>query len=349
MASPSLDAARAASALAAAESALAGAQSAYDAARLDLAQTMADETAALSRLEDVRVLADEAARRADVSSRTLANLVRTMMQQGSGTAALDAFLSDRGSADLLSRLGTVDRISMLAGNMSEIRALVDRDSQRAATLQADLATVQTATLDVPVAEKQDALATAEVSLSQATAAFAAASTDAETALAGAAEESADRATQMAGQLVGTLGARLSGQGWATPAVGSLSDGFGPRPDLPMPGVLPFHSGTDVAAACGSPVYAASAGVVVQTGRFGTYGNWVLIDHGDGVSTAYAHIADGATFVSAGQSVTAGEVIAGVGSTGASTGCHLHLEVRIDGTAIDPRPFLADRGISLGIG
>lgn len=349
MAAPSLDAARAASALAAAESARDRAQAAYDAARLDLAGTMADESAALTRLEEVRALADAAALRAEASSRTLGALVRTMVQQGSGTATLDALLSEQSAADLLSRLGTVDRISMLTGNMSEISALVDRDLERAATLQADLDTAQAAALAFPLAEKQTALSTAEVSLSQATTAFATASRNAETALASSARASTDRATQATSQLAGTLGARLSTQGWATPAVGGLTDGFGPRPELPLPGVLPFHSGTDLAAACGSPVYAASAGVVAQTGRLGTLGNWVLIDHGDGVTTGYAHIADDATLVISGQAVAAGQVIAGVGSTGASTGCHLHLEVRIDGTAVDPQPFFADRGIGLGGG
>jgi len=349
VAAPSLDAARAASALAAAESARASAQATYDAARLDLAATMADETAALTRLEEVRVLADAAARRAEVSTRTLAALVRTVVQQGGGTATLDALLSDQGSADLLSRLGAVDRISMLTGNMSEIRALVDRDTQRAAALQADFATAQAAALAFPLTEKQAALAVAEQSLSQATTAFSTANRNAQAALATSAEASAGRANQATSHLAGTLAARLSLAGWATPAVGSLTDGFGPRPELPLPGVLPFHSGTDLAAGCGSPVYAASAGVVAQTGQFGTYGNWVLIDHGDGVTTGYAHIADGATLVVTGQTVTAGEVIASVGSTGASTGCHLHLEVRIDGTALDPQPFFADRGISLGIG
>lgn len=349
VAAPSLDAARAASALAAAESARDRAQAAYDAARLDLAGTMADESAARTRLEEVRVLADAAAQRAEVSSRTLGALVRTMVQQGSGTATLDALLSEQSAADLLSRLGTIDRISMLTGNMSEISDLVDRDLERAATLHADLATAQAAALAFPLAEKQNALAAAEVSLSQATTAFATASRNAETALAGSARASTDRATQATSQLASTLGARLSTQGWATPAVGGLTDGFGPRPELPLPGVLPFHSGTDLAAACGSPVYAASAGVVAQTGLLGTFGNWVLIDHGDGVTTGYAHIADDATLVIAGQAVAAGQVIAGVGSTGASTGCHLHLEVRVDGTAVDPQPFFADRGIGLGSG
>jgi len=142
---------------------------------------------------------------------------------------------------------------------------------------------------------------------------------------------------------------LSNQGWATPAVGIINDGFGPRPDRPLPGVNAFHAGTDLGTACGSPVYAASAGVVIQTGWLGTYGNWVLIDHGDGVNTGYAHLRDGTTLVNTGDTVTAGQVIAGVGSTGASTGCHLHIEVRIDGTAVNAQPFFAQHGIELGAG
>ena len=348
-AAPSLDAARAASALAAAEAGRDRAEAAYDAARLELAATLADQNAALTRLEEVRLSADAAATQAGVSTRALAALVRTIVQNGTGTATLDALLSEQGSGDLLSRLGNVDRIAALTGNLGKIRGLVDRDTQRAATLQAEVATAEAAAADFPVAEKQAALAAAELSLSQATTAFNTASRNAQAALAAAAESSAGRASQATSQLAGTVGARLSLTGWAAPAVGSRTDGFGPRPELPLPGVLPFHSGTDLAAECGSPVYAASAGVVAQTGQFGTYGNWVLIDHGDGITTGYAHIADLATLVVVGQSVTAGEVIAAVGSTGASTGCHLHVEVRLDGTALDPEPFFADRGISLGAG
>ena len=312
---------------------------------------MADQNAAVTRLEEVRVLADTASNRAASSSRALATLVRAVMQQGSGsgTATLDALLNEQSSTELLGRLSTADRIAALTGNMSEIRTRVDRDRERAATLQAEFATAQAATESFPLAEKQEALATAELSLSQATDAFALASEIARAALDESAEASVDRTAEAANRLAGTLGARLSDQGWATPTVGRLSDGYGPRPDLPLPGVEPFHAGTDLAAACGSAVYAASTGVIAQTGQLGTYGNWVLIDHGDGVATGYAHLADGATLVSVGDSVTVGQVISAVGSTGASTGCHLHVEVRIDGAAVDPRPFFTDRGIALGAG
>jgi len=344
---PSRDYSRAAAAVATAEGARAAAQLAYDTARLDLAATVADHASASTRVEEVRALAEAASTQAAISSRALATLVRATVQQGADTTTLDALLGDHGSAELLSRLGIVDRISELTGSLGELRQRVERDQQRAARLQADYEIAQAATQDFPLADKQAALATAEVTLGQATAALAAATSGAQTTLAESASAAALRSSAASSELAGLAGARLSGQGWATPAVGGVTDGFGPRPTLPLPGVEAFHSGTDLSAECGSPVFAASAGVVAQTGQLGTYGNWILIDHGDGVATGYAHIRDGETLVSVGEAVTAGQVIAGVGSTGASTGCHLHIEVRVDGTPIDPQPFFADRGITLG--
>ena len=114
--------------------------------------------------------------------------------------------------------------------------------------------------------------------------------------------------------------------------------------LPIAGVGEFHYGDDIAASCGSPIRAATSGTVESVGPNGTLGNWVLIDNGDGIETGYGHIADAQTLVSVGDAVAAGQVIAGVGSTGASTGCHLHFEVHIDGVRVNPMPFLAQRGI-----
>jgi murein DD-endopeptidase MepM/ murein hydrolase activator NlpD len=344
---PSLSAARAASALAAAGATHSAALIAYDTARLDLAAALADHDALTKRADELRVLADDAIRRAAASSRTLAALVRGMAQHGSETAAIDAVLGARGQDDLLARMGIVDRLSTLAGSLSDIRERVELDDRRSTALEAEHAEAVAAVAAVPLAAKQAAFAAAEITLSQATDALTAAARAAESALAESTVAPAAKPARAASQLAGILGARLSGQGWATPAVARVSDGFGPRPLLPLPGVQPFHSGTDLAAVCGSPVYAAAAGVVVQAGEMGTYGNWILIDHGDGVSTGYAHIGTGSTLVAVGDAVTAGQLIAGVGSTGASTGCHLHLEVRIDGTAVDAQPFFAARGIDLG--
>lgn len=138
--------------------------------------------------------------------------------------------------------------------------------------------------------------------------------------------------------------QLNNQGWALPVSGWISDVFGPRPVRPAAGVGAFHYGTDIAASCGVTVYAASAGTVQYSGWLGTYGNWVLIDHGSGVQTGYAHNSE--LLVSRGDRVEAGQPVALVGSTGASSGCHLHFETRVDGARIDPQPFMSGRGVTL---
>ena len=99
-----------------------------------------------------------------------------------------------------------------------------------------------------------------------------------------------------------------------------------------------HSGVDLALPTGSPVYAAKSGVVTCAEYSGSYGNLVKIDHGDGMETYYAHCSR--LDVVAGQQVGAGQQIAAVGSTGNSTGPHLHFEVRVDGVARDPAKWLS---------
>jgi murein DD-endopeptidase MepM/ murein hydrolase activator NlpD len=105
-------------------------------------------------------------------------------------------------------------------------------------------------------------------------------------------------------------------------------------------------GTDFGVGCGTPIYAASSGRVIYAGWNGGYGNFVKIDHGGGLTTGYAHIQNGGIHVSVGQNVSVGQVIARVGTTGTSTGCHLHFEVRNYGTATNPVNFLRARGVSL---
>jgi murein DD-endopeptidase MepM/ murein hydrolase activator NlpD len=146
---------------------------------------------------------------------------------------------------------------------------------------------------------------------------------------------------------GLPGGYVGPQGWAVPAAGPITDGFGARPS-PGGGVgSTYHLGIDIGASCNAPIYAAHSGTVIYAGPNGSYGNFVLIDNGGGVDTGYAHIRNGGILVGIGQSVGAGQPIARVGTTGASTGCHLHYEVRIDGTKIDGIPFMRDRQAPLG--
>lgn len=99
----------------------------------------------------------------------------------------------------------------------------------------------------------------------------------------------------------------------------------------------LHSGLDLAAPAGTSIRAALSGTVVKSYYSNSYGNYTVIDHGNGMTTAYAH--QSKRLVSVGDTVNAGEVIGLVGSTGNSTGPHLHFEVRVDGNLQDPKLYL----------
>ncbi len=123
---------------------------------------------------------------------------------------------------------------------------------------------------------------------------------------------------------------------ALPVAGRLTSGFGARPD-PFTGERSTHLGVDVGAPEGPPIRAPAPGVVLRAGARGGYGNEVEIDHGDGVVTVYGHASE--VLVAPGERIEAGREIARVGSTGRSTGPHLHFEVRLGGKAVDPRRAL----------
>ncbi len=121
------------------------------------------------------------------------------------------------------------------------------------------------------------------------------------------------------------------------SAGHISSGFGRRTD-PITGRFSIHSGLDFAAPRGTPIHAVGAGVVTFSGRNGAYGNMVEISHGNGLKTRYAHAS--VLKVSKGDLVQKGQEIAAVGSTGRSTGAHLHLEVYRNGMAVNPARYLA---------
>jgi murein DD-endopeptidase MepM/ murein hydrolase activator NlpD len=120
------------------------------------------------------------------------------------------------------------------------------------------------------------------------------------------------------------------------AANHITSGFGYRAD-PFAGQAAFHAGLDFKGPTGAPIFSAANGKVAFVGRRPGYGNSIDIDHGNGLHTRYAHMS--AFRARAGQLVTAGQVIGAVGSTGRSTGPHLHFEVRLHGQPVNPRPFL----------
>lgn len=106
------------------------------------------------------------------------------------------------------------------------------------------------------------------------------------------------------------------------------------------GFTPYHSGVDLTAPYGSPVRAAAAGKVVFTGSYFGYGNMVDLQHDDGTVTRYAHLSAFARDSKIGHAYAVGETIGNIGTSGHAHGAHLHFEVRVQGHAIDPKPFLA---------
>ena len=123
------------------------------------------------------------------------------------------------------------------------------------------------------------------------------------------------------------GASSSGLIW--PVSGVVTSGFGYRWGR-------MHEGIDISAPAGTPVVAAASGRVIMAGSMGGYGNLVVIDHGNGLSTAYAHLS---SIWVGGGSVSQGQGIGAVGCTGSCTGAHLHFEVRVNGTPVNPLSYL----------
>jgi murein DD-endopeptidase MepM/ murein hydrolase activator NlpD len=148
----------------------------------------------------------------------------------------------------------------------------------------------------------------------------------------ASEELADRirASQRStgGASAGSGAAPSSGFIW--PVNGPLTSGFGQRWGR-------LHAGIDIGVGFGTPIRAAAAGTVIYAGWLGGYGNLVVVDHGGGLSTAYGH--QQRIYVGYGQGVAQGDVLGEVGSTGNSTGPHLHFEVRVNGGPVDPLGYL----------
>jgi murein DD-endopeptidase MepM/ murein hydrolase activator NlpD len=334
--------------------------------KAEAARTQADAEAKGLIWQEADLLFQEAAfKAANLQEQAdAANEVATESEQRAGQWAAQLVRSGGGdlTANLLANSGDADDLLYGLGMSSKISgqayaiyesALVDRNTAQSLTDQADVAKKELEALKI-IAEK---------AFNEAQAASNAAAAALEEQLANQAtleqqlivlkqRRAATEADYLAGvrERIGTGASLDAGEisltGWARPAAGRITDSFGPRIH-PVFGGYSFHRGTDIGAGCGANIYAASGGTVVYAGYNGGLGNFVLIDHGGGVATGYAHIVSGGILVQYGQSVDVGTHIAEVGTTGTSTGCHLHFEVRINGTVTDAVPFMANQGITIG--
>ncbi len=156
------------------------------------------------------------------------------------------------------------------------------------------------------------------------------------AAAGARSSGSSPFATMVSGLVGAQSGASPGTGMQWPVSGNITSPFGERKN-PLGAGDDFHPGVDIAADSGTPIGAAAPGRVISAGPDGGYGNLIVLDNGNGVTTRYAHCSQ--ILARVGEIVGAGQTIGAVGSTGASTGPHLHFEVRVNDKPVDPVPLL----------
>jgi murein DD-endopeptidase MepM/ murein hydrolase activator NlpD len=280
---------------------------------------------------------DAADAKATRSQEQAAGLAKQLMRSGGQNLSGTLLLSEGdGTDDLLDKLGTMSKVAEKSDQIYAI-ALQDRNAAKSLSDQAQVALTE---LDALKAKAEQLLQEA-----------AQAQSDLEQALEDQNVQKADADALAASQ--GRAGGdvspgAISSTGWTAPLPGANTSGYyGPR-FHPIQHRMIFHAGEDLVrgGTCGATQYAAHSGVVTFAGWNGGYGNYIRIDHGGGVSSAYGHIMNGGTLVRNGQQVVAGQPIARTGTTGGSTGCHLHFEIRLNGNPTDPVAFMHGQGVSI---
>lgn len=342
--------------------------------QLQIAQQRFAEAAA--KLQTLKAQADAAKAKAKLSRQSAGAMAAQMATSGDSQLVSSLFFNGSSAKDLLDQLslaskvtdqsaGVYDKAIQQQNIAGELTKQSDRATAALAVLntvaQSALVSAQTAAVSTAAAladeathkNELDAQLAALVNNTQVTeasynAGVAAAAIQA-AAVKAAAAKAAAAAPPAQASSPSTPASSGSGAstGWVRPSGGHISSPYGWRVD-PYTHDESLHPGTDFGQSCGNPIWAAHSGTVIYAGPYGGYGNFVQIANSDGsgISTAYGHIVDGGILVSIGQHVSAGQQIAHVGSTGWSTGCHLHFEIRTNGATQDPVPFMRAHGVEL---
>jgi murein DD-endopeptidase MepM/ murein hydrolase activator NlpD len=313
------------------------------------AQLAYDEAA--YKADQLQLQADEARLVADQSMRRAGQMVARSQRAGGQDMAVQLFFDESGTKDLLSQLGMASKVTQQSSGIF-VQAKRDQNTAQSLTDQANVAkealqklaeAAQAAMLEAQAAADAAAAALQEQEEHRATL-QAQLATLVENRVA--TEEEYKKGVEAAwGAGAGAAGP-ISASGWTRPSGGYASpDSFGPRVP-PFPGASSQHAGVDIGPGCNAGIFAVHAGTVTYAGWNGGYGNFVEISHGNGITSRYGHIVDGGIKVRLGQSVGPGMLIALVGTTGTSNGCHLHFEIRLNGTAVNPVYYLRNEGVNI---
>jgi murein DD-endopeptidase MepM/ murein hydrolase activator NlpD len=301
-----------------------------------LERTIATQTARLTRLRG----------QYDIALRRLERRVRDLYMTD-GPDTLSFVLGTASFADLLDNLELLGRIGRqdeeIAARVKRARDGLADARRRTTTARAEAARVEAAAESATSEQRglverlvasRDALTAAEHDKQATLASIQSDRSDVLAEIDDLQAQSEALAAQIrAAQEQGSSSAApaVSGSGQLSwPVSGPVTSGFGVRWGR-------MHEGIDIAVGQGTPVHAAAAGTIIYAGWMDGYGNLVVVDHGNGLSTAYGHNSTLASSV--GQAVAAGQVIAYSGSTGHSTGPHVHFEVRVNGSPVDPLGYL----------
>jgi murein DD-endopeptidase MepM/ murein hydrolase activator NlpD len=310
--------------------------------------------AAEAKQKTLQTQVDAAAAKAAKSQKEVAGYAAELARGAGGNdgTSLQLFLNGKTAGQLLNDLGAIGQVSGRENDVYKQALFDQKSAKQLSTLATQQAAIRDA--DKKVADVAEAAATAAAATLQAAVAAQTAHQQSLTLELAAltTQRSMTEAAYDAGvEAAAAAGAGRAGvvdaQGWALPTVGVITSPWGYRYDPAAGYSWRMHYGDDIAYGCLQPIYAAHSGTVTYAGPYGDIGNYIIVDDGDGVATAYGHIANGETFVRNGQHVAAGQNIARTGSTGTSTGCHLYFQVLINGNPVDPVPFMRDRGIILG--
>lgn len=365
---------------------LAAAQEAAAAAQERYQQAYALAAEAEDELLQLQVALEEARATAESSRGEASNYISQLSRSGAVDASMRAMAVPEETSDVLYQLGAMTRMAdastkvvdqaVLDANavssledQSEVVSLELAERRAAAEVEFEAAEQASAAAQDAVAAQEEAritlaaqLAVLEGRTAEVEQGFAEGERERERQRQAALEEERRRAAAAAaaagggGGNVGTptpSGANgtyfsPSPQGWYRPAPGPKTSDYGPRRIICNSNGCsnPFHAGVDLGDPCGRPLKAAYNGRVTFTGYVGGFGNRVIMDLGNGVEVIYGHIQSGSFQVSAGQSISAGQIVANVGDTGVGTGCHLDVKVNVNGVQTNPSTFFAGKGVIL---